>query len=417
MTERGVRVCHVITRLELGGAQDNTLYTVSHLGAPFVPSLLCGPGGILDEEASRLGVPVRFVPSLQRPIRPHRDLAALVHLHRLFREMRPDIVHTHSSKAGVVGRLAARLAGVPHVVHTIHGFGFHAGQPWPIRRALVGAERLAARATSHFIAVSRANLETGIALGLFARDRVTLIRSGVHLEAFEEATRGGARREARDALRRQLGVAPDAPLIGMIACLKPQKSPRTFVEVAARVVRQAPRAVFVLAGDGELRRELERRIRDLNLSAGVRLLGWRRDVPRLMAGLDVLLHTSLWEGLPRVLPEAIAASVPIVATGVDGTRDILRDGETGIVCAPLDAEGMASGVLRLLDDRHLASALARRARAVLPEFDMDGMVRAQERLYLEITRNRRNVSGGRSSITNNDAPIARPGGGNLAAAS
>jgi len=182
------------------------------------------------------------------------------------------------------------------------------------------------------------------------------------------------------------------------------------------VVRQAPRAVFVLVGDGELRREIERRIRDLDLSASVRLLGWRRDVPRLMAALDVLLHTSLWEGLPRVLPEAIAASVPIVATGVDGTRDILRDGETGIVCAPLDAEGMAAGVLRLLDDRHLGSALARRARAVLPEFNMDGMVLAQERLYLEITRHRRNVSGGGSSI-NNDARVARPGGGNLAAAS
>ena len=422
MTERGVRVCHVITRLELGGAQDNTLYTVSHLRAPFVPSLLCGPGGILDEEASRLGVPVRFVPSLQRPIRPHRDLAALARLVRLFREVRPDIVHTHSSKAGMVGRLAARLAGVPNVVHTIHGYGFHAGQPWPLHRALVGAERLAARATSHFIAVSRANLEAGVALGLFGRDRVTLIRSGVHLEAFEEATRGSAGREARDLLRRELGVPLDTPLVGMIACLKPQKSPRTFVEVAARVVRQAPRAVFVLAGDGELRLEVERRIRDLSLSASVRLLGWRRDVPRLMAALDVLLHTSLWEGLPRVLPEAIAASVPIVATGVDGTLDIVRDGETGIVCAPLDADGLATGVLRLLDDRHLASALARSARAVLPEFDMDGMVRAQERLYLTLLHDRRSVSGAGGtrhggSGSNNDAPVARPGGGSLAAAS
>jgi len=423
MTGRGVRVCHVITRLELGGAQDNTLYTVSHLGEPFAPSLVCGPGGILDEEAARLPVPVRFVPSLQRRIRPHRDAAALAHLVRLFRDERPDIVHTHSSKAGILGRLAARLAGVPRVVHTIHGYGFHAGQPWPLHRALVAAERLAARATSHFIAVSRANLETGIALGLFGREQVTLIRSGVHLEAIDKAARGAARLEARAALRLELGVAPETPVVGMIACLKPQKSPGTFVDVAAQVTRRAPGTVFVLAGDGELRLQMERRIAELGLAGSVRLLGWRRDVPRLMAAIDVLLHTSLWEGLPRVLPEAIAASVPIVATGVDGTRDILTDGETGIVCAPLDAPGLAEGVLRLLSDPPYAAALARRAREVLPEFDMDAMVRAQERLYLALLRGRQDLGGagsdrgGAGSATNNDGRVAGHGDRNLAAAS
>lgn len=422
MRRPGLRVCHVITRLELGGAQDNTLYTVSHLRAPFQASLMCGPGGILDDEAQRLGVPLRFVPSLQRPIRPHRDLAALLHLVRLFREERPDIVHTHSSKAGILGRLAARLAGVPHIVHTIHGYGFHDGQPWPLRRALIGAERLASRVTTRFIAVSRANLEEGIALGLFTRDRVSLIRSGVRLGAFAAAARGGAGAEARAALRRELGLPGDAPLVGMVACLKPQKSPLTFVEVAALVARQAPAAAFVMAGDGELRPEVERRARELNLSGRLHLLGWRRDVPRVMAALDVLLHTSLWEGLPRVLPEAIAASVPIVATGVDGTRDILRDGETGIVCAPLDAQGLAAGVLRLLGDRHLAAAIASRAREVLPEFDLDAMVRAQERLYLALIQGRQPGagegdarSGGPAIDSNDDAVVPGPGGGEVIA--
>ncbi len=409
--ERDVRVCHVITRLDLGGAQDNTLYTVSHLRAPFRPSLVCGPGGILDREALRLGVPIRFVRPLRRRIRPHRDLEAIANLARVFREERPDIVHTHSSKAGIVGRLAARLAGVPHIVHTIHGYGFHAGQTWVLRRVLIGAERLAARVTTQFIAVSRANLEQGIALGLFGPDRVSLIRSGVRLEAFGAASRGGAGQAARAALRRELGLPGDAPLVGMVACLKPQKSPLTFVEVAARVTRQAPAAAFVLAGDGELRPDVERRVRELNLGARLRLLGWRRDVPALMAALDVLLHTSLWEGLPRVLPEAIAASVPIVATGVDGTCDILRDGETGLVCAPLDADGLAAGVLRLLGDRQLAAAIASRAGSVLPEFDIDGMVRAQERLYLTLIQGRRRETGNdgasRGDAQVDDAGISR----------
>ena len=167
-----IRVCHVITLLELGGAQENTLYTVSHLRAPFRPLLVCGPGGILDEDARRLGVEVRFVPSLVRAVRPFRDLAALLALARIFREERPDIVHTHSSKAGILGRLAARLAGVPRVVHTIHGYGFHAAQPWAEHRAFLALERLAARCTDRFIAVSRANREEGLARGQIGRAHV-----------------------------------------------------------------------------------------------------------------------------------------------------------------------------------------------------------------------------------------------------
>ena len=221
-----LRVCHVITRLELGGAQENTLYTVTHLRAPFEAALVCGPGGLLDDEAKSCDVPVRFVPSLVRPLSPGRDLAALLALVRIFREDRPDIVHTHSSKAGILGRLAARWASVPKVVHTIHGYGFHSRQSFWQRRLFLGLERLAARCTDRFIAVSRANLEEGVRLGLFTADRVSLIRSGVNLPEFRQGARGG--------LRRELALKEDVPLVGMVACLKPQKDPMTFVEVAAR---------------------------------------------------------------------------------------------------------------------------------------------------------------------------------------
>ena len=381
-----IRVCHVITLLELGGAQENTLYTVSHMKPPFVPALVCGPGGILDEDARRLGVRVRYVPSLCRAVRPARDLAAFLALVRVFREERPDIVHTHSSKAGILGRLAARRARVPKIVHTIHGYGFHVGQPWAQNRTFLALERLAARCTDRFIAVSRANLEEGLALRLFTPDKVSLIRSGIALREFGGAPSGPGEPVLRGSLRRELGLPEDAPLVGMVACLKPQKSPLTFVEVAARVARDVPGAVFVVAGDGELRSAVERRAAELGLEGRLRLLGWRRDIPNVMASLDVLLHTSLWEGLPRVLPEAIASGVPIVATRVDGTRDILLDGSTGIVCAAGDVEALAGGVRRLLLDRNLGRFLAGRARAVLREFDIDEMVRSQERLYLSLHR-------------------------------
>ena len=388
MIERDVRVCHVITRLELGGAQDNTLYTVTHLRPPFRPSLICGPGGYLDAEARALpGVEVAFVPSLVPPIRLWQDLLTVKRLARLMRRDRPLIVHTHSSKAGIVGRIAARLARVPIVVHSVHGFGFNREQPAALRALLVAAERAVAPLTTHFIVVSRANLEEGYARGIIPRGRSSLIRSGIRLAEFEEA---GARRVGyREALRGEIGRPSGTPVVGMIACLKRQKAPLDFVEMAGRVAREYPQASFVLVGDGELRGAVTERAASLGLSDRIHLLGWRRDVPRLLAGLDVMVLTSSWEGLPRVLPEAIATGVPIVATAVDGTTDILEDGENALVCPVHDPEGSASAVVRLLKEPGLGSRLAARARTVLGQFDIDGMVRAQEVLYRRLLEGRR----------------------------
>ena len=375
-----IRVCHVITRLDLGGAQENTLHTVRTLRAPYVATLVAGPGGLLDDEAQRSpGVEVRFVADLVRPIRPWRDVRATTALVRLLRELGPDIVHTHSSKAGIVGRAAARAAGIGVVVHSIHGYGFHDGQPAWTRAALVGLERAAAPLTTHFVAVSRANLERGAALGIIDPDRATIIRSGVRIEEFQAAAR--ERDSARRALAEAIGAPPGAPLVGMVACLKPQKAPLDFVAAAARVAAVRLDARFLVAGDGELRGEVEDRVAAAGLTGRFHLLGWRRDIPRLMAGLDVVVLTSLWEGLPRVVPEAIAAGRPIVATAVDGTGEILRDGANALVTGPRDPEGIAARILRLLADPALGEAITARARPLLAEFDIDSMVRAQEDLY------------------------------------
>ena len=247
MIERDVRVCHVITRLELGGAQDNTLYTVTHLRPPFHASLICGPGGYLDAGARALpGVDLSFVPSPVRPIRPWQDFLAVKSLARLMRRDRPRIVHTHSSKAGIVGRVAARLARVPIIVHSIHGFGFNREQPAARRALIVAAERAVAPLTTHFIAVSRANLEEGYARGIIPRDRSSLIRSGIRLAEFERA--GTRRVEHREALRGEIGRPAGTPVVGMIACLKRQKAPLDFVEMAARVARESEQRLPSLPG-------------------------------------------------------------------------------------------------------------------------------------------------------------------------
>ena len=375
MTGRRLRVAHVITRLELGGAQRNTLHTVSQLDADrFRTSLVCGPGGILDEEARDSGVPITFVDELARPLRPTADLRALARLVSLFRRQVPDIVHTHSSKAGVLGRLAAHLAGVPVVVHSIHGFGFHPGQSASRRLLFRSAERLVAPLTTHFIAVAENNRREGIALGLFEPARVSLIRSGVDLARFRRA------HPDRQALTRA-GVPEGAPVVGMIACLKPQKAPLDFVSVAARVAAELPAAHFVLVGDGVLRPQVEAAVREAGLAGRLHLLGWRHDVDRLLKTFDLVLHTSRWEGLPRVFLEAMAAQRAVVATDVDGAPDVVRDGVNGFLRPPGDVRGLAASVTLLLRDAALRSRMGRAGLEEAGEFEIDRMVEQQERLY------------------------------------
>ncbi|HYV18047.1 MAG TPA: glycosyltransferase family 4 protein [Verrucomicrobiae bacterium] len=376
-----IRVAHVITRLELGGAQDNTLHTVAQLHAPYEAHLFTGPGGMLDAEArQRLGEALTFVPSLVHPIRPVRDLLAVRDLARAFRELRPAIVHTHSSKAGIVGRAAARLAGVPVVVHSIHGFGFHDHQPAWLRQTLVTAERVARPWTTHFVSVAGVHLARGAALGIVDPERASVVRSGVHLAALQAAADRAAAAGAA-ALRAGLGLPVEGPIIGMVACLKPQKAPLDFIEASARVASRRPDATFVMVGDGPLRPAAEARARALGLEGRLQLLGWRRDVPDLLAAFDVVALTSLWEGLPRVVPEAIAAGRPLVVTSIDGAAELLRHEEHALLVPPSDPAAAAGQILRLLEDPSLARRLVAAARPLLGEFDIDRMVREQEALY------------------------------------
>ncbi|MGD8376524.1 MAG: glycosyltransferase family 4 protein [Acidobacteriota bacterium] len=375
MPSRKLRVAHVITRLELGGAQRNTLHTVQHLDRTrFEPLLVTGEGGILDAEARRSDVPVRFLSTLVRPIAPARDAAALLRLAALFRSIRPDIVHTHSSKAGILGRAAAYLGRVPVIVHTVHGFGFHPRQGRLRRRIFVAAERLVSPLTTHFIVVSEANREEGVRRGLFSGSRVTLIRSGVDLARFREAT------PHRGPLR-AAGVPDGAPLVGMVGCLKPQKAPGDFVAVAARVAARNPAAHFALVGDGELRPVVEAAIRTAGLEGRFHLLGWRDDVDGLLKCFDVVAHTSHWEGLPRVFLEALAAGRPVVATGVDGAPDVIQEGVNGHLVEVGDLDGMADRIAGLLADPAARERLGAAGLPAPEEFEIRGMVAAQERLY------------------------------------
>ncbi|HXI02191.1 MAG TPA: glycosyltransferase family 4 protein, partial [Candidatus Saccharimonadales bacterium] len=351
-------------------------YTVTHLDpGRFEPLLVTGSEGVLVEEAQRSGVKTYLLDSLVRPVSPVRDLRAGAALVSLLRRERPAIVHTHSSKAGILGRLAAAAAGVPVIVHSVHGWGFHPGQSRAAYRLFVAAERLASRTTTAWVCVSRANLRQGEALRILREDQARLIRSGIRLETFRPRDGGG--------------TAPEGgAVVGMVACFKPQKAPLDFIEVAGRVHREEPSARFVLAGDGELRGDIEDRVHRAGLDGVVALPGWRRDIPELMRSFDVLVHTARWEGLPRVLPEAMATGLPIVATRVDGSPEAVEDGANGLLFEPGDTEAMAAAVIGLIRDPERRRRMGEEGRARVGEWDIDGMVRSQERLYEDLLEGR-----------------------------
>lgn len=378
---RKIKVAHVVTLLELGGAQQNTLYTLQHLDRDrFEPVLICGRGALLDKEAERAGCRVLFIDSLVREIRPLQDWRALGDLRRALERENPDIVHTHSSKAGILGRWAARRAGVPVIIHTFHGFGFNKEQkPWT-RAAFVALEKSAAKISRALVAVSRANRDEALALGIGRPEQYRLIRSGVRLADYKSIER--SRRAPAG-----IPLAPDQPLITTVGPFKPQKNLLDFIRAAEIVHRTRPAARFLLVGDGALRPELEGEIRRRGLNGVVILAGWRRDLSAIFSRTDVFVMTSLWEGLPRALVEAMSAGLPSVANAVDGVSDIIEDGVNGFAVEPKRPEKTAERIVYFLKHPEVARTLGEKACASIgEEFDIDRMVRQQEGLYGELMR-------------------------------
>jgi len=371
-----IRVLLAITRLELGGAQRVVLHTARNLDRErFAVALAWGPGDLLDDEALTIpDIEVFPMASLVRRVAPVSDLRALASLRAAIRSFDPQVVHTHSSKAGILGRLAARLEHVPAVVHTVHGFGFTPLQPAPVRMAFRAAERLLARYTDHFVTVSERDRQRGIEMGLFPSGRATVIRAGINLEKFRAAADGGA---ARD----RLGAPTDASLVTQIGNFKAQKAPLDFVRMAALVHERAPGAWFVMVGDGPLKAAAEELARSLGVAERMIFCGWWDDVPGLLAATTVSVLTSRHEGLPCSVVESLAAGVPVVATAVDGTVEVVRSGGNGLLAPAGDVRALAEGVCTILADGETRNRFAAAARTGLEAFDHNLMVRQQEELY------------------------------------
>ncbi|TET79726.1 glycosyltransferase family 1 protein [candidate division TA06 bacterium] len=376
-------VIHVIAKLELGGAQRIAIETARRLKG-YRNILVSGTGGMLDDEALSLkGVETHLLTSLKREIHPVLDFLAFLEIGKIIsKELamgRNVVVHSHGSKAGVLARLAGRAAGASAVIHTIHGFAFHDGQPTLVKMFYVLIERFCARFCDCLIAVSRSTVRKGLKERIGILRQYAVINPAIldeHLERKDFETR---------AKRKELGIEESSRVVGTVSCLKPQKAPLDFVEVAGIVHKAFPAVEFVMVGDGILMDEVRRAVSLKGLEGVFHLLGWREDVPEVVDVFDVFLLTSLWEGLPMVHAEAMCRSKPIVATRVDGTPEVVGEGVNGFLASPRDVKGLAEKVVKLLEDDQLRKKMGEAGKKMVsPRFTMDRLVSEVDSLYARL---------------------------------
>ena len=387
ITPRRIRVAHVITRLCKGGAQENTFHSVrladtDRFEVDLYSGPTFGPEGSIEDAVCAAGIPIRRVDGLIREVSPAQDIAALLRLTRMLRAGRYDIVHTHTSKAGFVGRMAARLAGVPVIIHTPHGNIFD-GYFSPLKtRVFMWMERFASSFTDCVIELTSGGIEEHLAAGIGRREQFEVIFSGIDLTPYESAI------AKRDQTRAGLNADADTILVGGVGRLETVKGFQYFIEAAHKAVAADPRLKFVLAGQGSL----ETSLRGLAQPMADRFvfLGPRNDVPDIMAALDIFVLPSLNEGMGRVLLEAGAAGVPSVAARVGGVPDVIQDEKTGILTPVRDADALARAILTLAGDADMRAKMGRAAREfVAPAYSLENMVLKLETLYGNVLSRRR----------------------------
>ncbi|MDD5409001.1 MAG: glycosyltransferase family 4 protein [Candidatus Omnitrophica bacterium] len=375
---RKINILYIITKLELGGAQKQLLSLVRGLDKKrFNPYILTACDGPLVAEAE--GIPglklirCRFI---DRPIRPVKDILALFFIYRFIKNNNIDIVHTHSSKAGILGRLAAKASGTRTIIHTVHGWSFHDYQAGMVYYFYLFLERLCAGFSSAIIVVSQCDKIRALQRRVGRQDKFKLIRYGINHEEFKDSAEVSR-------VRKDFGLSGEDLVVGMVACFKPQKSPLDFIKLADAINKELPNVKFILVGDGILRRKICALIDKLDLEKQIILTGWSNDIASILSCLDVFVLTSLWEGLPISVLEAMSAGLPVIATNTGGISEVVLDGKTGYLVRPRDIEALRDRLKELLMKPSLREAFSRLAVAVLEsnEYSLDNMLKSTVQLY------------------------------------
>jgi glycosyltransferase involved in cell wall biosynthesis len=379
-----MRVAHVITRLVVGGAQENTVLNCQDLARDYCDEvvLITGPGlgpeGSLEEDARARGIRIEVISAMRREIHPWHDAAAYRAISRAIEHFRPDVVHTHSGKAGLFGRSAAWVRKVPAIIHTVHGAPFHPYQSVAARAFFRRCEIYAAGRCHAIISVADAMTDQLVAACVAPREKFTTIYSGMEVETFLSADCH------RDCVRRELGYRPEDIVVGKVARLFHLKGHADLIAAARMACRENPRLKFLLVGDGILRPQIEAQIAAAGLTDRFQFTGLVPPlrIAELLAATDLVVHTSLREGLARVLPQALLVGQPVISYDVDGAREVVRNDETGFLVKPGDVPTLAARIVQLSSSPELRAQLASAGRDLCrTRFDHREMTRQIRLLY------------------------------------
>lgn len=390
MSERKVRILHIITKIAVGGAQMNTLISTRDISEKGYPSdILTGPErpseGDLYDLVRKWDLNVLLASHLRREISPVNDLLALLEIRKIIKNGNYDIVHTHGSKARFLGRLAAAAFPEVKIVQTAHGWPFYDSMH-PLKKWFyISLEKIGFRLAHANIAVSPRDRDKAVKCGIGSRDSYMIIRSGVDFNEFREAR--GKNSEARVKLDLPTGV----PVVGSVMRFCQEKAPDIYVKVAASVIKQKPDVLFVLVGDGPLMKQTEKWIETHNLRDNFLLVGSRKDIAEILPAFDLFLITSRTEGLPRALLECLAAGIPVVSTDVGGIHELVDGKRNGLLFPEGDVTALADGVISLLDSPSMVADLLSSVDDDIEPFSSRKMVDQLFELYTRITSPAMNV--------------------------
>lgn len=386
---RPIKILNVITRLEQGGAPSIVISTLNHLDkerfkVKLATGLASKPEEDLIEEAKNKGIELIIIPQLVREVSLFNDLIALLKLIKIIRRDKFDIVHTHESKAGILGRVAGKLAGVPVIIHSPHGHIFYGYFGYIKTTIFILLERFTALFTDKIITLTKKEIEEHLKVKIGNRDKFTFIYNGIELDKFEKVDVNV--REKRG----QLSLPLDVSVVATVARLVPVKGHKYLIDAAAEVVKSIPQARFLFIGDGKLREELQEQAENLGLSSNILFLGWRKDVLEILPIIDLFVLPSINEGLGMVLVEAYAFGKPVVATNVGGIPEVVEDKKTGLLTPPKDSKKLAQAIIELLEDPKRAKKMGEEGKKkVITTFGVDVMVEKIERLYEELIRGKK----------------------------
>lgn len=374
------KIVHVITRMDWAGAPDLVRILCQAQSAVYDVTLVYGASVHMSAETRKFFqqqcVAVKELFCLQRDINLIRDIRAFIQLIIFFRSGEFDIVHTHTAKAGFLGRLAAKIAGIAQVVHMPHGHNFYGYYGARGSWAIVQLEKFAARYTQRLIALTELEKNAYVERGIVAPEKVTVVPSGIDFTGFDQM------QYARPQKRHELGFHESAIVVGLVSRLEPIKGPRYFIEAAAAIHRTHEDVVFVVVGEGSLRAQLQAQADAAGMRACVHFLHWRDDARQIIACLDVLVQPSLNEAVGCVLIEAQALGVPVVASRVGGIPEIIEDGITGVLVESQDTAAFAGAVVRVLEDGRFRRGLAERALVrARQKFSAEHMIVAVQAVY------------------------------------